>query len=142
MRRYLIAGGVDFDNNEGITDINVTPFVDVMLVLLIIFMMTANYINTPGIDLNLPKSETGAGLADHQLTFNIDKESKIYIDGKAVRDKKLLEIVKEKKQENPKVQATIAADQETPHGVVIRLIDLVRNNGILDFAINVDASGG
>ncbi|SMF39597.1 ExbD/TolR family protein [Pseudobacteriovorax antillogorgiicola] len=134
-----MAGGADIDEEDGITDINVTPFVDVMLVLLIIFMVTANYINTPGIDLNLPEAETGAGLEQSQLTFTIDRNSVIYVDGKAVNEAGLASIVKSKKAEDPKIQATIAADQSTPHGAVIKLIDLVRKNGITDFAINVEA---
>lgn len=136
-----MAGGADFDEDEGITGINVTPLVDVMLVLLIIFMVTANYINTPGIDLNLPKAETGKGVEKGQLAFTIDKDSNIFLDGQLVKQTELAAAVKKRKDENPKVQATIAADQSTPHGAVIQLIDSVRKNGVSDFAINVDAAG-
>lgn len=131
--------GSDYDDDEGITGINVTPLVDVMLVLLIIFMVTANYINTPGIDLHLPKAETGAGVEQSQLTFTIDKNSAIYLDGRKVEETALESLLKDKIKENPKVQATIAADQATPHGAVIRLMDKMRKSGISDFAINVDA---
>ena len=116
-----MAGGIDFDDDEGITGINVTPLVDVMLVLLIIFMVTANYISNPGIDLNLPEAETGAGIEKSELALTIDKNSVVYVNGKALSEAELLEVVKAKKAENPKIQATIAADQTTPHGAVIKL---------------------
>jgi len=134
-----MANGIDFDEDEGITGINVTPLVDVMLVLLIIFMVTANYINSPGIELNLPKADSGAGVEPSELTFTIDKRSKVYVDGKVLSEDELVAFIQVKKKANPKVQATIAADQDTPHGAVIRLIDIVRRNGIQDFAINVDS---
>lgn len=134
-----MAGGADFDEEEGITGINVTPLVDVMLVLLIIFMVTANYINTPGIELNLPEAGTGAGVEPSELTFTIDKKSQVYAEGRVLSDQELVDYIITKKKSNPKIQATIAADQSTPHGAVIKLIDLVRKNGISDFAINVDS---
>ena len=58
-----------------------------------------------------------------------------------LKQTELAAAVKKRKDENPKVQATIAADQSTPHGAVIQLIDSVRKNGVSDFAINVDAAG-
>ncbi len=133
-----MAGGVDFDEDEGITGINVTPLVDVMLVLLIIFMVTANYINTQAIDLELPKAETGESTGDRSMGFTISKDSQVLLDGEAVNMDKLPEIIKQRKKSNPKVQALIAADQATPHGTVIKLIDIIRKNGVTDFAINVE----
>ena len=56
-----MAGNFNMDDDDGITGINVTPLVDVMLVLLIIFMVTANYIQNDAIGLSLPKSETAKG---------------------------------------------------------------------------------
>ena len=97
--------------------------------------------DSPGIDLNLPEAETGAGIEKSELALTIDKNSVVYVNGKALSEAELLEVVKAKKAENPKIQATIAADQTTPHGAVIKLIDLVRKNGVSDFAINVDSGG-
>ena len=58
-----MSGGAQFDDGEMITDINVTPLVDIMLVLLIIFMLTANLIVAPSIKVDLPKAATGEGTA-------------------------------------------------------------------------------
>lgn len=131
------------DDDEEITGINVTPLVDVMLVLLIIFMVTANYIVNQSIDIKLPKAETGeTQVTTLNMAFTLDSESKLYLDGDAITYDEIAEKIQEFKakgsQENKNPQALITADQNTPHGAVVKLIDTVRKNGITDFAINVE----
>jgi biopolymer transport protein TolR len=133
-----MAGGSSLNDEEAITDINVTPFVDVMLVLLIIFMVTANYITNQSINLELPKAATGQDSGSSNLGFSIDKDAKLFLDGKPVTYAELPQIIAERKQAKPDVQALISADVKTPHGDVVKLIDTVRRNGILNFAINVE----
>ena len=132
-----MAGG-SYSEEEGINEINVTPLVDVMLVLLIIFMVTANYITSNAIPLELPKAATGTDVAVSNLGFSIDKDSKIYLDGKPISYTELPLLIAERKKIKPDVQALISADVKTPHGEVVKLIDMVRRNGILNFAINVE----
>ena len=132
-----MAGG-SFSDEEGINEINVTPLVDVMLVLLIIFMVTANYITSNAIPLELPKAATGTDVAVSNLGFSIDKDSKIFLDGKPITYKELPALIAERKKAKPDVQALISADVKTPHGDVVKLIDMVRRHGILNFAINVE----
>lgn len=129
-------------NDDEITDINVTPLVDVMLVLLIIFMVTASYIVNQGIDVNLPKAETADDTRSTNLSFVLDQESNLFLDGEAVTFEGLSEQIKKAKAESDQgsLQALISADKATPHGSVVRLIDAIRKNGITDFAINVEAA--
>lgn len=131
-----MAGGAYDD--EGINDINVTPMVDVMLVLLIILMVTANYISNQAIGLQLPKAATGQDSGALNLGFSIDKDSKVFLDGREVSYTELPGLIQSRKKEKPDVQALISADVKTPHGEVVKLIDTVRKNGILNFAINVE----
>ena len=77
-------GGSQFEDDEEITGINVTPLVDVMLVLLIIFMVTANYIANQSIPLQLPKAETGEDPGGVNLNFSIDRNSQVYLDGNKI----------------------------------------------------------
>jgi biopolymer transport protein ExbD len=130
------------DNDDDITGINVTPFVDVMLVLLVIFMVTATYIVNQSINVNLPKADT----VDNpdkikNLAFVIDANSQLYLDGKPITFEEVgARIAEEKSTDAPgPVNALIAADKDTPHGAVVKLIDTVRKHGITDFAINVEA---
>jgi len=134
--------GIQGDDDE-ITGINVTPLVDVMLVLLIIFMVTASYIVNQSIKVQLPKAETGeASEKVKSLTFTLDDASTLYLNGKEITFKTIPQAIAEEKAKegaSGSFQAVIAADQNTPHGAVVRLIDAVRKNGITDFAINVES---
>jgi len=127
------------DMDEGITGINVTPLVDIMLVLLIIFMVTANYINAQAIKVELPKASSGDPSDTTNLAFVIDKDSNIYLDGTFIEIIDLDEKIKSYKDSTSKVQALIGADKATPHGTVIKVIDKLRTNGIVDFALNIEA---
>ncbi len=136
-----MAGGANDDDE--ITGINVTPLVDVMLVLLIIFMVTATYMVNQSIAVNLPKADTGNDTAKTKnLSFVLDAKAQLYLDGKPVSFEELgAKIDQEKAKDGAgPLNALIAADKETPHGAVVKLIDTVRKHGITDFAINVEAS--
>lgn len=135
-----MAGGANLgDEDETITDINVTPFVDVMLVLLIIFMVTANYINSHAINVNLPKAASGESPdATESLGFSLNEKAELFLDGEAIDYAELKEIIEKKRSNGENLQALIAADLKTPHGDVVKLIDEIRKNGITDFAINVE----
>jgi biopolymer transport protein ExbD len=139
-----MAGGASFDNEDrDITEINVTPLVDVVLVLLIIFMVTANYIVSQSIQIQLPKADTGQSTqTTKNLAFVLDKAGELYLDGKPVKLEDVVARIQKERGENPQIQlqALVAADQATPHGYVVRLIDTVRKNGITDLAINVEAA--
>ncbi len=138
-----MAGRLLDSGDEAITDINVTPFVDVMLVLLVIFMVTANYIVNQSINIQLPKADTGQVIQTRNLALVIDKESKVYLDGKPVEIDVLGEKIttfKATQADGTSVQALISADTATPHGTVVKVIDVVRKSGITELAINVEAA--
>ncbi len=131
------------DNEDEITGINVTPLVDVMLVLLIIFMVTTSYIVNRSIEVKLPQADTGASLdaKTKNLGFVLDDKAQLYLDGKPIQFSEIaIKITEAKANANnaTNLQALISADVLTPHGKVVELIDEVRKNGINDFALNVD----
>lgn len=137
-----MAGGAS-DSDDDITGINVTPLVDVMLVLLIIFMVTANYIAAQSIAINLPKAETSESPATTKnMGFTLDAQGQLYLDGQPIEFKDIPDRISAFKKDSPQasINAVIAADQATPHGLVVKLIDTVRKHGITDFAINVEAA--
>ena len=134
-----MAGGIDLDDDEGITGINVTPLVDVMLVLLIIFMVASNYIVKEAIEVNLPKAATGEELnqENKSIALVLKKDGRLFLNGKKSTIKEIESASKALAQEK-NAQALIAADRGTPHGDVVKLIDLIRQNGLTSFAINID----
>ena len=130
-------GGGD-DDNAMIVGINVTPLVDITLVLLIIFMVTASYIVSPAIKVDLPKAASGSDQTKTTLAITIAKDSNVYLNGERSSDQRIVDYIHGELPKNPDLQAIIAADKVVSHGDVIHVIDLVKRSGVHRFAINVD----
>ena len=133
-----MSGTAKYDDDEIISDINVTPFVDISLVLLIIFMVTATYIVAQSIPVDLPEAGTGEDVVT-TLAITITKNGDTYVDGAKKDEAGIKEVILKTKKNNDDVRVIIAADKVVQHGQVIRIIDLVRKLGISKFAINIDA---
>lgn len=125
-----------------ITDINVTPLVDIMLVLLIVFMVTTTYIVNPSIKVDLPKAASGSDTVQTTLALSLDTGGSLYLNGEATQEAAVEAFIKSELPKNADLQAVIAADKAVPHGTVVRLIDLVKRAGVRRFAINVEAAAG
>lgn len=128
----------DFDNNESIAEINVVPLVDIILVVLIIFMVTAPMFIKPTINVNLPKAASGDQTAPSKLNIALTADGRInlngtFVDESAVKQKAMDEVAK-----NADIQAIISADKDVPHGKVVALLDIVKSAGVKKFAISID----
>jgi len=130
--------GKSTDNDEMITEINVTPLVDITLVLLIIFMVTATYIVTPSIKVELPKASNSEESNPSTIAIVITKDDKIFLNGEAVTYEILVQKIKNALEVNPDVQAIISADRFVYHGRVVNIIDTVKGAGITKFAISIE----
>ena len=133
-----MAGKVGGDDEGMMSDINVTPFVDIVLVLLIILMVTSTEIVKATIQVDLPQAASGGEMVESTLNIIITKDGEFYVDGIKSTEDDLVWKVRKEKQENPKLQAVIAADQAVTYNYVVRAIDLVKENGVTSFALNVD----
>ena len=133
-----MAGGVSEDNDEIITAINVTPLVDIMLVLLIIFMLTANLIDNPPIEVDLPEASTGEASEPTTVGLVLTEDGTIYLNGSPTDEDGLRAFIPGVVKDDPKTQAIISADENVSHGEVIRLIDIIRQLGLFRFALNID----
>jgi biopolymer transport protein ExbD len=132
-----MAGGAQ-DDEEMISGINVTPLVDVVLVLLIIFMVTATYIVKETIEVDLPRAASGGETVGTTLNFVLDKEGTLYVDGEETTHPAARALVKRAVAEDKDTRAIIAADRALSHGQVVELIDLVKSEGLTRFAINIE----
>lgn len=137
--------GVQIDNDEDvISNINITPFVDVSLVLLVIFIVTATYIVARSIPVDLPRAETGEDVVT-TVAVTLDATGRLYLNGEPIAQKDLLgrlRAIKREAQRSPdpearKVRAVIAADGAVRYREVMRLTDLVRRAKITRLAFNV-----
>ncbi|MDR0965806.1 MAG: biopolymer transporter ExbD [Myxococcales bacterium] len=130
------------DNDEEmISGINVTPLVDITLVLLIIFMVTATYIVRESIEIDLPRAAHGGETVGELLNVVLDKEGALYLDGAKADEAALVAKAKEALLKDPSARAIISADKSATHGAVVRVIDLVKGAGIAKFAINIEKDG-
>jgi biopolymer transport protein ExbD len=130
--------GIQSDNDEEITGINVTPLVDIMLVLLIIFMVTANFIVRETVEVDLPRAaNTKDKTVQGPVMVTMDKEAKLFLDGVEMSQDELVGKMKAAAAKDREVRAIISADQTLNYGKVMGLIDLVKEAGIAKFALNI-----
>jgi biopolymer transport protein TolR len=125
------------DGDDEITGINVTPLVDIVLVLLIIFMVTANFIVRDSMEVDLPRAANGGETVQGLLSVVMDKDGKIFIDGAEVSEPDLLNRISDSLKKEPETRAIISADQALNYGRVMHLIDVVKGQGISKFALNI-----
>lgn len=130
-------GGGWGDRGTMITDINVTPLVDIMLVLLIIFMVTATYIVRDSLDVKLPEASTGQAKTVSILAITIATDGTLSLNGERTDEGAIRKFISEKLADKKDVEAVIGADESARHGMVVKIIDLVRQEGVKKFAINV-----
>jgi biopolymer transport protein ExbD len=135
-----MGGGAQGDDDELITAINVTPLVDVVLVLLIILMVTASYIVSKSIPLDLPEGQTGENTTEDNrtLTISIDAEGQLFLDAEPIDRDALRSAVRQYREESENPRAVIAADGAVPHRSVVQVIDLLRGERVSRFAISVN----
>jgi biopolymer transport protein ExbD len=133
-------GGFDPQDLNGINEINITPFVDVVLVLLVIFIVTAPMMMKDVIGLNLPKTTSSDSQSFSTLAIAVTKNGQYLLNGELVPPESLSERCREAAKKNDQAQAVISADVQALHGDVVKVIDLVKSAGISQFAIQVEKS--
>jgi biopolymer transport protein TolR len=132
-----MAGGSLYHDEEGngITDINVTPFVDVVLVILVVFIVTAKLIVARGVEIDKPKAVTG-GEVPSTLRVSVDKDGQLYVNNeKYATDAAAVAKVKEIAAATAKPKAIIAGSKAGPYSNVMRAIDVVQQAGVTSIAL-------
>ena len=132
-----MAGGAQTESDETITGINVTPLVDITLVLLIIMMVTAKIIVSQSVPLDLPKAASGSEV---QVVFSVT----LAADGKTLADNKpianddaILQLARDAAAQHSDLRAVIKADAAVTHGRVIHVLDLLKQAHVNKIAFGV-----
>jgi len=127
---------------DSITGINVTPLVDITLVLLIIFMVTARFISEPSLGVNLPKASASAVTQeeDRRVYLTLNSQREIFLNNSRVSEQELPVKIRELLQQKPDLNLILRADKDVSHGDVMRVLDAVRNEGVTQFGIAVEGS--
>jgi biopolymer transport protein ExbD len=127
------------ENDDGINEINITPFVDVVLVLLVIFMVTAPVMMKESLKVNLPKTLTSdVNAKTDSIGVAITKEGQVLFNGKLLSTENLQNELRTISQNAPETNFLISADTETRHGDVVRMIDMLKKNNLNRFALQVE----
>ena len=135
-----MAGGAD-DADSEIVGINVTPLVDVTLVLLIIFMVTARLIAQSGLSMELPKAANG-GEVQTVFSVSLAADGRVLVDSTQVaNDDAIGPLAKAAHEKNSELRAVIKADASVNHGRVIHVLDVLKTAGIAKIAFGVTPTG-
>jgi biopolymer transport protein ExbD len=130
----------NFDPNESdsISEINITPFVDVVLVLLVIFMVTAPIMVKETMNIKLPKATSSDRSEVKTFAVAVSKNGQVLLNGEIIDMTLLFDKAVALKNENPDIQLIISADKEAMHGDVIKVLDQVKLAGITNFAFQIE----
>ena len=134
-----MAGGINQGNeDEAIAAINIVPLVDVILVVLIIFMVTAPLVLKPVIDINLPKSSSGSEAPPAPLNVAIGKDGAIVVNGQPGTPESLSAVAAKVASENPETAAILQADKTVTLETLTTVIDLIKTAGVKKVAFSIE----
>ena len=124
--------------DEAITGINVTPLVDITLVLLIIFMVTTRIVLNQTVPRDLPKAASGTSEVQVVFSIILTADNRAFVDGKAIaNDDTILNLARDAQAQHPDLRAVIKADSAVTHGRVIHVLDLLKQAHVNKIAFGV-----
>ena len=119
---------------SSLADINVTPFVDVVLVLLIIFMLTAPILQS-GIEVNVPKTRTVKEITEERLVITIDRSQRVYLGNDPININQIGPRLRARLRDPGRQSIFLRADQNVPFGAFATVMDTVKQAGITNVSI-------
>jgi len=127
---------LDSEEDGVVTGINVTPLVDITLVLLIIFMVTAHFVTDTGVKVNLPKAAAAEVNPTPALTLTVAKDGELQLMGQKVDLNGLKANMSREAQLNPGVRVVVAADEALIYKDVVKILDLIKQAGVTRVALS------
>ena len=123
-------------------EINMVPFNDVLLVLLVIFMLTATFLVAgAGIEISLPEARTAAPVERRQVLIVVDRTGKVFVEGREAKVDEIPALLSRLAGKRPDVVAVVAADRAVPYGRVVEVLDAVRLSGLRYIALAAQPEG-
>lgn len=136
-----MASAANEDPDDVISAINITPLVDIFLVLLIIFMISSSVIDQKQIDVSLPKAAHAGTEAPKATGLFLDKERRLFLEGRQLDSLAIAGELRRMRADDPEFQVLIGADQDLAYKEVVAVIDLVRGSGVSKYALKVVRTG-
>jgi len=125
------------NEDEVIDGINITPMVDVILVLLVIFMVTANFLKKESININLPKVQAADPNVSQSVQVAITRDGKILLEGQETTEEKLVDNLQRDLKFRPNMRLTLSADEKLAYGTIMKLMGVIRKAGVSRVALSV-----
>ncbi|ASV13463.1 ExbD/TolR family protein [Leptospira santarosai] len=132
-----MAGSASSGDGEEIGNINITPMVDVILVLLVIFMVTANFLKKESININLPKVAAADPNVAQSVQVALTKDGKILIEGSEASIEKLQAQLERDSKIKPNMRLTLSADSSLSYGKIAETMGVIRKAGVTRIALSV-----
>jgi biopolymer transport protein ExbD len=120
---------------EVMAEINITPFTDVLLVLLIIFMILAALVAPPGFEKELPNKNPNSSTENknkNDIEVDVNNKGVIFVDGTKTNDVGIYRVMYDASKKKPHHHVSIVADAKAPYGVIIRILDAAKQSGLED----------
>jgi biopolymer transport protein ExbD len=125
------------NEDEVIDGINITPMVDVILVLLVIFMVTANFLKKESININLPKVQAADPNVSQSVQVALTRDGKILLEGQLITEEKLISTLERDIKFRPNMRLTLSADEKLAYGTIMKLMGVIRKSGVSRVALSV-----
>lgn len=126
------------DSSETISEINMVPLIDIILVVLIIFMVTAPALIKPSVEVSLPEASSADETTPSLLNVSITADGTVMVNNETVDEDSAKNLSRAEVERNAEVQAVIVADKDLPYGQVIRVLDWIKSSGVKNFAVTTD----
>lgn len=117
------------------SDINITPMLDIVFIMLIFFIVTTSFVKETGIDPRRPSAETSAAKPRGNILIGIDVSGSIWMNKQRIELGQIRQLVEDAVNENPESSAIVIADEGSATGIVIEVMDQVRLGGVVDIAV-------
>ena len=124
------------------TEINITPMLDIVFIMLIFFIVTTSFIKETGIDPNRPEAETAYKQERGNILIAINSVGDIWMNKRKVELAQVRQMVEQAKNESPESSVVIIADEKAATGVLIDLMDQIRMGGVSNIAVAAEEAGG
>ena len=123
-------------DEEVMAEINITPFTDVLLVLLIIFMILAALVAPPGFEKELPNKNNNTQSSNNKnkndIEVDVNNKGVIFVDGVKTNDVGIYRVMYDASKKKPRHHVAIIADAKAPYGIIIRILDAAKQAGLED----------
>ena len=126
------------DDNDLVTGINVTPMVDIMLVLLIVFMVTANFVSEQGLKISIPKTQETETSATISLSVAVNDKGEVLFKSAKTTPENLKAALTREVGVNPNTRVTLAADSKLTYQQVVNVLDIIKQAGVTKVALTTE----